>query len=430
MTKTHPLTEKKWSDIRKFFTLLLIFYLFFYMFPFPFNQIYGVDILTGWYADGIDAVILWVGKNILQIKNLQQILNTGSSDTTFDYVSLFTYMLLAFLASTIVFFTTRKRINYDRQYYWIIVYARYYLGLYLIVYGLFKLLEGQFVFHDFGRLEENFGDATPMGLLWTFMGHSKIYGGFTGIIEAGAGFLLLFHNTKTLGALLSVAVMSNVVLMNFCFDVPVKLFSSHLLLISIIILMPNLKKLYNFFILNKTETLDHCKLVFENKWKARARGLGKALLILGFSAYIIFTGVQNMYTNGSWAPEAPLKGSYHTTAFYISENDSLKKTEDKKTLWNRLHISGNYGSIRTESDSTNYYAIKIDTLKNTIEFKSYRDTTDISVLHYEEKAPKTFLLKGKFGKQNIQAEFNKKSLDDYRLVNTGFHWIQEYPNNR
>ena len=213
------------------------------MFPFPFNQIYGVDILTGWYADGIDAVILWVGKNILQIKNLQQILNTGSGDTTFDYVSLFTYMLLAFLASTIVFFTTRKRINYDRQYYWIIVYARYYLGLYLIVYGLFKLLEGQFVFHDFGRLEENFGDATPMGLLWTFMGHSKIYGGFTGIIEAGAGFLLLFHNTKTLGALLSVAVMSNVVLMNFCFDVPVKLFSSHLLLISIIILMPNLKKL-------------------------------------------------------------------------------------------------------------------------------------------------------------------------------------------
>ncbi len=430
MITTHPLTDKKWSTTRKFFTLFLIFYLFFYMFPFPFGQIPGINILTGWYEDVINIINLWVGKKILQIENLQQILNTGSGDTTFDYVRLFTYVLLSLLASTVVFFINRKRINYDRQYYWLIVYARYYVGLYLIIYGLFKLLEGQFVFHDYGRLEENFGDATPMGLLWTFMGHSKIYGGFTGIIEAGAGFLLLFHKTKTLGALLSVAVMSNVVLMNFCFDVPVKLFSSHLLLISIIILMPNLKKLYNFFILNKTETLDHCKLVFENKWKARARGIGKAFLILGFSAYIIFMGVDNMYTNGSWAPETPLKGSYHTNAFYTSENDSLKRVEDKNILWKRLHISGSYGSIRTEADSTSYYAIKIDTLKNTIEFKSYQDTTQVSVLHYKEKTPKTFLLKGKFRQQDIQAEFTKKSLDDYRLVNTGFHWIQEYPNNQ
>ncbi|TPD70647.1 hypothetical protein [Flavobacterium microcysteis] len=430
MITTHPLTEKKWSVTRKFLTLFLIFYLLFYMFPFPFDQIPGVNIVTGWYEDFMDIITLWVGKNILHIEKLQQIINTGSGDTTFNYVRIFAYVLLALLISIIVFFITRKRINYDRQYYWTMVYARYYLGLYLIIYGIFKLVEGQFAFHDYGRLEENFGDATPMGLLWTFMGHSKIYGGFTGIIEAGAGFLILFHNTKTLGALLSVAVMSNVVLMNFCFDVPVKLFSSHLLLISIILLIPNLKKLYNFFILNKTETLDHCKLVFENKWKARARGIGKLLLILGFTANIIFMGVDYMYTNGSLAPKVPLKGSYHTTAFYTSENDSLKKVEDKNILWNRLHLSGSYGSIRTEADSTSYYAIKIDTLKNTIEFKSYQDTTKISVLHYEEKAPKTFLLKGKFGQQDIQAEFTKKTLDDYRLVNTGFHWIQEYPNNQ
>lgn len=430
MIKTHPLTEKKWSATRKFFTLLLIFYLFFYMFPFPFDQIPGLDLLMGWYMDTINFINLWVGKNILQLKTLQQIQNTGSGDTTFDYVKLVTFILLAFLTSVIVFFATRKRINYDRLYYWTIVYARYYVGLYLIVYGIFKLVEGQFVFHDFGRLEENFGDATPMGLLWTFMGHSKVYGGFTGIMEAGAGFLLLFHNTKTLGALLSVAVMSNVVLMNFCFDVPVKLFSSHLLLISLIILAPNMRKLYNFFVLNKTETLDHCRLIFENKWKAWSRTIGKALLILGFSGSIVYMGIENMYTNGSWAPPAPLKGSYHATAFYETGNDSLKEADHKNSHWKRLHLSGNYGSIRTEADSTSYYAIKIDTVKKTIEFKSYRDTTDVSVMHYEEKKPKSFVLKGKFKKKEIQAEFSKKELEDYRLVNTGFHWIQEYPNNQ
>lgn len=430
MIKTHPLTEKKWSATRKFFTLLLIFYLLFYMFPFPFDQIPGLNILTVFYGRAIDFINLWVGKNMLQLENLQKIQSTGSGDTTFDYVKLVTFLLLALLTSVIVFLATRKRINYDRLYYWTIVYARYYVGLYLIVYGLFKLVEGQFAFHDFGRLEENFGDASPMGLLWTFMGHSKIYGGFTGIMEAGAGFLLLFHNTKTLGALLSVAVMSNVVLMNFCFDVPVKLFSSHLLIISIIILIPNLKKLYNFFVLNKTETLDHCKLVFENKWKARARAIGKGLLILGYSIFIVVQGVEGMYSYGSLAPEAPLKGSYHTIAFYETGNDSLKEITDKNNRWKRLHISGDYGSIRTEADSTSYFALKVDTLKKTIQFKSYRDTTQVSVLHYEEKAPKEFRLKGKFGQHNIQADFSKKTLEDYRLVNTGFHWIQEYPYNR
>ncbi|RKS20505.1 hypothetical protein CLV94_2884 [Flavobacterium endophyticum] len=430
MVKTHPLTEKKWSATRKFFTLLLIFYLLFYMFPFPLDQIPGVNILTGFYGTAIDFINLWVGKNILQLDTLQKIQNTGSGDTTFDYVKLVTFILLAILTSVIVFFATRKRINYDRLYYWTIVYARYYVGLYLIVYGLLKLFEGQFSFHDFGRLEENFGDATPMGLLWTFMGHSKIYGGFTGIMEAGAGFLLLFHNTKTLGALLSVAVMSNVVLMNFCFDVPVKLFSSHLLIISIIILAPNVRKLYNFFVLNKTETLNHCKLVFENKWKARTRAIGKGILILGFSGFIVAQGIEGMYSYGSLAPEAPLKGSYKTLAFYETANDSLKEIQDKNSRWKNLHISGTYGSILTEADSTIYYALKIDTIKKTVQFKSYKDTTKVSVLHYEEKAPKAFVLKGKFEEKDIQAEFSKKSLEDYRLVNTGFHWINEYPNNR
>ncbi|MBC8644782.1 hypothetical protein H9W95_14210 [Flavobacterium lindanitolerans] len=78
------------------------------MFPFPFDQIPGVNILTGWYEDAIDIITLWVGKNILQIEKLQQIINTGSGDTTFNYVRLFAYILIALLASIIVFFITGK----------------------------------------------------------------------------------------------------------------------------------------------------------------------------------------------------------------------------------------------------------------------------------------------------------------------------------
>jgi len=430
MIKTHPLTERKWSPAKRFFAILGMSYLFLVMFPFPIDQIPGLGIIAEFYMIAINFLTGILGTDILQIHNFKRITDTGSGDTTFDYVRLLTYVLMAIITAIIVFFADRKRINYDRLYYWFIVYARYYLGLYLIVYGLFKLVEGQFSFHDFGRLEGTYGDSTPMGLLWTFMGHSKIYGGFTGIMEAGAGFLILFSNTKTLGALLSVAVMSNVVLMNFCFDVPVKLFSSHLLLISILILAPNLRKLYNFFVLNKTETLNHCKLIFENKWKARTRAFGKGILIMGFSAFILATGIDGMYEYGSLSPKPAMKGSFHPVLFYALENDSLKEVADKQVRWKKMTISGDYGSITTEKGNTNYYETKVDTLKKTITFKSYKDTANVSVMSYEERNPKYLILKGNFEKKSIQVEFNKKNIEDYRLVNTGFHWIQEYPNNQ
>jgi hypothetical protein len=43
---------------------------------------------------------------------------------------------------------------------------------------------------------------------------------------------LLFRKTKTFGSLVCITVLMNIVAMNFCYDVPVKLFSSNLLLMA------------------------------------------------------------------------------------------------------------------------------------------------------------------------------------------------------
>jgi len=67
----------------------------------------------------------------------------------------------------------------------------------------------------------------------TFMGASTPYNVFTGASEMLAGVLLFFPTTTLLGALLAMAVMTQVVALNFCYDVPVKLFSTHLLAESI-----------------------------------------------------------------------------------------------------------------------------------------------------------------------------------------------------
>ena len=90
-----------------------------------------------------------------------------------------------------------------------------------------------------------------MGLLWTFMGYSGVYSVFAGLGEVIGGVLLFFRRTRLLGALVVAMVMSHVVVLNFAYDVPVKVFSTHLLLIAVLIMTPDRKRLLNFFILNK-----------------------------------------------------------------------------------------------------------------------------------------------------------------------------------
>ena len=109
----------------------------------------------------------------------------------------------------------------------------------------------QFIFPSFGRLVEPLGEFSPMGLLWNFMGYSTPYIIFSGLAEVTGATLLLFRRTATLGAMTSAAVLLNIVTLNFCYDVPVKLYSVHLELMSLFLLLPDAPALWRFFVLHQ-----------------------------------------------------------------------------------------------------------------------------------------------------------------------------------
>ncbi len=116
---------------------------------------------------------------------------------------------------------------------WLRLLVRYTLAFTLFGYGFAKIFPLQFPPPRLFRLIQPYGDFSPMGVLWNFMGASVPYQIFSGAAEALGGFLLLFRPTTTLGALVSFAVMANVVALNFCYDVPVKLYSCNLLLMAV-----------------------------------------------------------------------------------------------------------------------------------------------------------------------------------------------------
>src|SRR5262249_55489589 len=153
----------------------------------------------------------------------------SSGDSTYKYVQVLCFLVIALAVTVAWTILDRKRLQYARLHEGLRIYVRFALSAAMIVYGADKVIPSQFPAPPLDRLLQPYGDASPMGLVWTFMGASRSYNIFAGAAEMIGGLLLIVRRTTLLGALLSLGALSNVAALNFCYDIPVKLYSSHLL---------------------------------------------------------------------------------------------------------------------------------------------------------------------------------------------------------
>ena len=86
-----------------------------------------------------------------------------------------------------------------------------------------------------------------------------------GLAEFIGGVLLFHKRTRLLGGLVLIPVITNIMAINFFYDVPVKLFSSELLFIAIIVVALDLKRVPTFVIFNKPTERVCFSNPFENK---------------------------------------------------------------------------------------------------------------------------------------------------------------------
>jgi hypothetical protein len=83
------------------------------------------------------------------------------------------------------------------------------------------------------------------------MGASRPYTFIAGLGEVLAAMLLIWRRTAILGAVVALGTMTNVMLLNYCYDVPVKIYSTHLVMMSIMIILPDARRLANVLLLNR-----------------------------------------------------------------------------------------------------------------------------------------------------------------------------------
>lgn len=207
-------------------------YILLYTLPAPYTYIPGISYAAQLFTEGWNLLGIWFGETILPIGGTIRTNATGSGDRTIDYIQLLLCLILSVLGALVWIALDRKRKEYHKLSYWMRLHVRYYLFAMFFVYGMAKVIKIQFSSPGITRLLQPLGEMSPMGLAWTFMGFSEPYTIFAGLMEVLAAVLLLFRKTTLLGAFVGAGVMSNVVMMNFSYDIPVKLFSLHLLLFS------------------------------------------------------------------------------------------------------------------------------------------------------------------------------------------------------
>lgn len=404
----------KWPIQKKFLFLFILSYTFFYIFPFPFDAFPQLDFIFNIYERLNDAFVIWIGKSILHIQNFQKLVFSDSGDTTFDFVKFFIFLILSILTAIVIMVIDKKRTNYEKLQAYLFIYIRYCIGFYMLVYGFDKVFKSHFPFPSLEKLEQPFGESTPQGLLWAFMGYSTSYTVFLGIIEVLSGFLLLFRRTTALGAILVLLIMINVVVIDFSYDVPVKLFALHMVGFALLLLYPFFNSIFQFFILKRETKLTEQKTIVFPKFIRSYRKVIKAVVIVSFTLLFMSFSWENMKVDGDSAPKPALYGIYNYSGSNIKNGKKLKEIifDKKVTL------------IKWE-DQYKYYTATVDTTLKTISFQSNNDSSDKFFVKYDF-AENILTL---YDNDLSSVQFRKKDIKEFPLINRGFHWVVEYPEN-
>lgn len=402
--------QRKHNAVLHFLHLCAISYMYLFIFTSQFSPLEKI------YKNGV----LWLCKNIFQQKQVEYIKMTGSGDTTLDYWVVAANISLAAVAALIILLADKKQRTFKDLHWFTVVVARYYVAMIMLSYGFAKLHNGQFPANSIGRLEERVGDMSPMGVVWTMMGASTGYTFVSGLLEAIGGFLLLFRRTKTFGALFSMTVMINVALLNFFYDVPVKIFSSHVFLFCVFIVSDDAIALYRFFVLHQPSQLRFQKRTSDKRWKRITLITLKWLVV----AFLIFNSSSALFYT---PPAVPMEGAYTVDKFIIN-NQEIPSNDS--VGWKKLLISypGRTGII-LNNDSTKAFQSVLDTEKKTLTLRKTEEQNIYAYLHYNVQKD-SIIFTGNKGSDSVKIKTIRKKKEDYRLNKRGFHWINEYPFNR
>jgi hypothetical protein len=393
---------------------------------------FHLDAITQYYDKAWDWVVRQANAYWFHVAE-ELVPFNGSGDTSFGWAQLWLTLIVAIVGTAIWSVLDDKRKNYEVVDYWLRLSLRYYIAFYCFVYGIIKLFMLQMIFPNVSQLATPLGDLLPMRFSWLFIGYSGPYQVFSGAMETIAGLLLLNRRTVTLGLVMSTGVFLHVFVLNLAYDIPVKLFSGHLLIFSIYLLSFEMKRLINFFILNRvSDPARSFEMPYTIRWMRIGRIVAKivfitvALVIPTFESY-------DRYKQVYYQPDSkPIRsGLYDVDLFVLNSKDTIPPLTTDSLRWKNIAFEkGGFGSIDVAEPmffkryNRSYFNYKADTVNNIINFVQFRDTVPLLSMKYRFPDHNTIDLHTKYKGDSLFMRL-KKSKHHFQLTERQFHWLSE-----
>jgi hypothetical protein len=413
--------------LQRFVFRFVFVYLVFYSFPFPVDSFQFTEPIAHPYYAALDYLMMQAGKFIFHIPVTVAFPGFDKvDDSGYGLVFLYCNLVVSILVGLVWTLLSRQRNHDAKLHQWLNVYLRFFLAAYLLGYGFNKVFPSQFQAITASRLTLTVGEQSPMLLAWNFMGYSTTFTRIMGIIEVLAAFLLLFQRTATLGALLAIGTFGFIALLDFCFNVPVRLLASHLLFVSLFLVAEDRNRLLRFFVLNKPVDPSPSKPLFIHTGRSIAFGVLQVLLALCLIYKTGSDGLVAAKTFGIYMPKAPLYGVYKTD-YFIRNRDTVLPLQTDSLRWKQVVIDGGSwrqnGIIEFNSDTKLTCLLTTDTINKTIIFHHSDDSTKKFQFHYAQPDTAHLLLKGKWEKDTIEVMMHVFNLDNYLLQREKFRPI-------
>jgi hypothetical protein len=374
--------------------------------------------------------ITWVARHLLGITEPLVIEGSGSGDKVFDWAHVCLLLGIAVFGTAIWTLFDRKRVSYSVVEDWFRLAVRLALGTTMLSYGVSKAVPLQMGYGpSLTRLVEPFGNFSPMGVLWASMGSSPAYQSFTGCTEILGGVLLLLPQTALLGALVSLGVATQIFVLNMTYDVPVKLFSFHLILLALLLILPERIRLRNFFLLNRA-TNPAGASVPRSRRKSRLILAAQVCFAIYVTTAMAYGAKEGWTAYGGGAPKSLLYGIWEVEQMSVDEQSRPPLLLDDQR-WRRLIFDrGNRAVFQGMNDSLATFNAKIDPGKKTIDLTKNDDPNWKATLAYDRPANGRLMLSGDMDGHRVGMELRALDRETFLLVNRGFHWVQERPFNR
>jgi uncharacterized membrane protein YphA (DoxX/SURF4 family) len=375
-------------------------------------------------------VVFWVAQHLFRVSTPLVYTGSGSGDKTFDWVLSFCLLCISLIAAAVWSLFDRKRTNYASLSRWLMLIVRVAVVSQLLVYGFVKAVPLQMPYPFLSNFLEPLRNASPMGILWTSVGASPSYEIFAGCAELAGGLLLIFPRTVTLGALVCLADMIQVFMLNMTYDVPVKLFSFHMILFSLLLLAPNFQQLFRFFFSSHPAAIAPPAPLFRSRRANRIAGSVLAFLFLWMIGNNVYGDWSAWHEYGGGRSKPALYGIWEIDQFQL-DGKSQPLDASSKTQWRRIIFDfTNYMQIQLMDDSFSGFAASVDIQKKVIALTKASDKKWQANFSFIQPSSDSLVLDGTLDGHKQHLALHLMDLKKFTLASRGFHWIQEYPFNR